>query len=179
MKAILPILLVGAAFGADGAISPGFQLGMGWMLPDDRRFEGSTISFYLFLAPDARVDLGFLREEMFARGREDDGSVSVRGHYDAMRVRYRVYDDEIQSARLLASAGYAQFTRPLQVGGFAYDLGAEYVPWKISSGPVATEFAIQLRYRYCRFSGVDVEGLSRPVDNAGGFIAGVAGSVRF
>jgi hypothetical protein len=177
---LLPLLLAGAAFGADGAIAPGFQLGLGWVLPDDRRFSGTTVDFYLFLAPEATVDLGYLREEMFLTGRDDGETVTERGHYDAMRVRFRLYDDEIQSARLLADAGYAWFSLNHPVGAWAFDLGAEYVPWKIASGAVKTEVAIQLRYRYCRFHPIETFGdAGRPVDDAGGFMAGIAGDVRF
>lgn len=182
----LPVLLAAAScaplWAADGVgrLPVGFQVSLGWVLADDRRFDGTAISFYLSVAPAADVDLGYLREEMYLIGRDNGESTSERGHFDALRVRYRIFDDEIQSARLLASAGYAQFTQNLPVGAFAFDLGAEYVPWKIASGAVTTEFAVQLRYRYCRFDGVEVLGSSTdPVDNGGGFIAGVAGDVRF
>lgn len=181
---LFPCLLVSAAFAADGPVlAPrmpvGFDLSLGWVMPDDRRFEGSIIGFYLYVVPEAAVDVGLLREEMYLVGRDNGGSVSVHGEYDAVRARYRFFNDDIQSARLLASAGYAQFTHNLTVGAFAFDLGVEYVPWKASNATAASEFAIQLRYRYCRFASVDVQGLNQPVDNAGGFIAGVAGEVRF
>ena len=181
---LLPFLLAGVAIGADGPvlaprIPVGFDLSLAWVMPEDRRFDGSLIGFYLYLVPDPAVDVGFFHEEMYLVGRDNGESVSVGGQYDAVRARYRFFDDDIQSARLLASAGYAEFTHHLSVGAFAFDLGVEYVPWKASNATAASEFAIQLRYRYCRFASVDVQGLSQPVDNAGGFIAGVAGEVRF
>ena len=116
MKALLfPCLLVSAAIAADGPVlAPrvpvGFDLSLGWVMPDDPRFDGSIIGFYLYLVPDPAVDVGFLREEMYLVGRDSGRSVSERGHYDAVRARYRFFNDDIQSARLLASAGYAQFT---------------------------------------------------------------------
>ncbi len=181
IRPLLHILLAGVALGADGPdrIPVGFQVSLGWLQPDDRRFEGSALSYYLYVVPSADVDLGYLREELYVYGRENGESISVRGHVDAVRARYRIFSDEVQSARLLASAGYARFTRDVAVGAFAFDLGAEYVPWKIASVPVAAEVAIQLRYRYCRFAAVSISDGVRPIDNAGGFIVGVAGDVRF
>lgn len=182
IRPLLPILLAGAAFGVDDLkrMPIGFQMSLGWALPDDRRFEASAVSYYLYVAPAPDVDLGYLREEWSAYGRENGESISVRGHVDAVRARYRMFNDEVQSARLLASAGYARFARDVAVGAFAFDLGAEYVPWKIASAPVAAEVAIQLRYRYCRFAAKSIgDGDVRPVDNAGGLIVGIAGDVRF
>lgn len=181
---MLPLLLVGAALGADEARElAGFQLTVGWMQGDDRRLEASVVDFYLYLSPSAAFDIGYLREEMFITGTDNGISVSERGHVNAVRARQRVFDDATQSVRLVGNAGHADFSGHLPIGAWAFDLGVEYVPWKIST---VSEVAVQLRYRYCRFSSVEVfdsgsqsSGSIEPVSNAGGFMIGISGDVHF
>lgn len=172
-----------AVTAVDEPTQVGFQAGMGWILPQEQQFQGTTMSLYLYLAPQAEIDVGYLHEEIYLMSRvgggESDESPSSRGHFDAVRARYRIFDDEIQSMRVLASAGYSQFDGGRITEGFAFDLGVDYSPLKLSSAAVSSELAIQLRYRYCRFGPAPVTTDARPLHNASGFIIGLAGDVRF
>lgn len=202
MKTLTLTLIAGTT--AIGAVEDlaqpafGLQLGLGRILPQDERFEGSTVSLYLYLNPTSAVDVGLLHEEMYigtgsigtssggggeggeGGGNSEGGERELdRGHYDALRARYRIFDDEIQSARVLISAGWAQFNGSRIAEGLAYDLGAEYAPLKLSAGGQASEFAVQIRYRYCRFGPVPASEGRPALGNANGFIFGIVGDVRF
>ena len=156
----------------------GFELSFAYVMPNDRRFTGSAVGYYLFVPFGNDVELGLYRQEGFYHGRDGDESIFERGHFDAVRATYRFFDDEVQCAKLIAAAGYSQFTTHLPVGAFAFDLGVEYNPWKINVRPASSEFGVSLVYRYCRFGDVDVLG-GRPVNDAGGLLVGVHGIVTF
>lgn len=154
--------------------SVGFGMSFDFMLPNDQRFSGTAVSYFLFLPFGRDVEVGLYRQEGDYVGRDGDVSVSGHGHFDAVRATYRFYDDEAQSAKLIAAVGYAQFSNSLSVGAWAFDLGVEYAPWKIATQPVSAEFGVSVTYRYCRFGAVDVfTPASRPVNDAGGFLFGV------
>jgi hypothetical protein len=168
-----------AASAPAAASSPGFELSFLYAMPNDSRFSGSAVGYHLFLSFGNDVEVGLYREEGSYHGRDGDASVSERAHFDAVRASYRFFDDEAQSAKLIAAAGYERFASHRPVGAFAFDLGIAYDPWKISARPVSSSFGVSVIYRYCRFSDVELLEGQRPVNDAGGLLVGVHGIVTF
>jgi hypothetical protein len=176
-----PAVDAGPAPAAAGIFTPnlGFDLSFSAALPNDRRFSGSTVGYGLSLLTVAdRVDVGLLHEEGHFHGHDAGTHVSVRSRFNAIRLDWRVVEGLDQQLSLNLATGHISFHDGLRRSAFAADLGVSYDPWVAARGGVSTAFGIALRYRYCHVASTDVFGTS-PVDDAGGFFAGVHGLVRF
>lgn len=157
----------------------GFDLSFSAALPNDRRFTGSTVGMALsLLTIGQQVDVGFLYEMGHFRGSDDGEHASVDSRFIAGQVRMPVFEGAGQLVTLLANAGHIVFHgEGRSVGAFATDVGVLYDPWNVSARGVDTAFGISLRYRYCHVGAVDTGDVD--IDDAGGFLIGVHGSVTF
>jgi hypothetical protein len=157
----------------------GFDLSFAAVLPNDRRFTGSTVGLGLSLLTVAqKVDVGFLYELGRYRGSDDGDHGSADSRFIAGQVALPVFDGAGQRVTLQASAGHIVFSgEGKTVGAFATDLGVLYDPWNVSARGIDTAFGLSLRYRYCHVGTVDAGDVE--IDDAGGFLIGVHGRVEF
>jgi hypothetical protein len=159
----------------------GFDLSFTAALPHDRRFSGSAIGFELsLLAVTDNIRVGVYHERGYWRGEDQDEQVTVNGSFNAMHVDYQILSSARQQVSLFVNAGHIAFRDGLTRSAFASDLGVRYDPLKAVTPRVTTQFGVSLCYRYCHIPSTEVFGAgSRMVDDAGGFLAGVHGLVRF
>jgi hypothetical protein len=159
----------------------GFDLSIAAALPNDRRFTGSTIGFELsLLAITNKIRVGFYHEQGHWRGDDGDEQVSANSSFNAMHIDYQIFAAAGQQVALFTNAGHIAFHGGYTKSAFAADLGVHYDPLIASARGVTTNFGVLLAYRYSHISSTEVFGPgSTSVDDAGGFIAGVHGLVRF
>ena len=159
----------------------GFDLSIAAALPNDRRFTGSTVGFELsLLAITNKVRVGFYHEQGYWRGDDGEVHVSATSSFNAFHIDYLLFAAAGQQVSLFTNVGHIAFHEGLSKSAFAADLGIHYDPLILSARGVTTNFGVSLVYRYSHISSTEVfDAGSNPVDDAGGFLAGVHGLVRF
>jgi hypothetical protein len=166
----------------EGVMKPafGFDLSFAYALPNDRRFTGSAVGFELSLLEIANhVRVSYYHEQGFWHGDDGEDHVTARSVFNAIHFDYHVFAEAGQQVSLFANAGHIQFHQGYTKSAFAADLGVHYDPWVATARGVTTNFGITLGYRYCHIGHTDVFEDGSPVSDAGGFLAGVHGLVRF
>ena len=191
MKATFSICSLFAAMALESTIATadehlikpafGFDLSIAAALPNDRRFTGSTIGFELsLLAITNKIRVGFYHEQGNWHGKDGDEQVSASSSFNAIHIDYQLFAAAGQQVSLFTNVGHIAFHEGMSKSAFAADLGIHYDPLILLARGVTTNFGVSLVYRYSHISSTEVFGAgSNPVDDAGGFLAGVHGLVRF
>ncbi len=184
-SSLLAVLAVSSAIATadEYFIKPafGFDLSIAAALPNDRRFTGSTIGFELsLLAITNKIRLGYYHEQGQWHGNDGEQHVSTNSNFNAFHIDYQLFAAAGQQVSLFTNVGHITFHDGLSKSAFAADLGIHYDPLILSARGVTTNFGVSLVYRYSHISSTQVFGAgSNPVNDVGGFIAGVHGLVRF
>ena len=186
---VVPVLLAMAFVPVVMAADPlprstiGFEYGAAATLYNDSRLEGLNTNFAILFAVGQYLNIGVYRETGYIHGEENNSNVEVDTTIHELRIGLDIWRNEThtQDVSVMMGYGYAKYdatTPSIHIHEMVADLTARYTPVRVKSGPVIGAVTVNAGYRYASLDNRDF-GLTRRVDNLGGFVIGLGAGLSF
>lgn len=171
-----PVSNSNAATAATGGGSiVGFEFGVGYLVPSETRFKGSSNNFTLVFPVDRGLTLGIFHESVSLSGKDGAATGTVLIDINELRISKEVRD----KASVFIGIGSAQTTGAIVTTGTIADIGVKYSALESMGRVFKTDLSVDLMYRMLTIPATTPAGWGSAVDDLGGFGLGVNIAILF